>query len=54
MPVWASKSSFELIVSLNSDYIFVMDRDATISTEGAQLAQDVMENELVMELLLLM
>lgn len=40
--------SFELIVSLNPDYIFVMDRDAAIGTNGAQLAQEIMENELVM------
>ena len=43
-----NESSFELIVDLNPDYIFVMDRDAAIGTEGAQLAQDIMENELVM------
>ena len=42
-----NESSFELIVDLNPDYIFVMDRDAAIGTEGAQLAQDIMENELV-------
>ena len=30
------------------DYIFVMDRDAAIQTDGAQLAQEIMENELVM------
>ena len=28
--------------------IFVMDRDAAIQTDGAQLAQEIMENELVM------
>lgn len=43
-----NEASFELIVSLNPDYIFVMDRDAAIGTEGAQLAKDIMENELVM------
>lgn len=32
----------------NPDYIFVMDRDSAIGTEGAQLAQEIMENELVM------
>ena len=30
------------------DYIFVMDRDAAIGTDGAKLAQEIMENELVM------
>lgn len=43
-----NEASFEFIVEKASDYIFVMDRDAAISTEGAQLAQDIMENELVM------
>lgn len=43
-----SEASFELIVSLAPDYIFAMDRDAAIGTNGAQLAKDVMENELVM------
>lgn len=43
-----SEASFELIVSLAPDYIFVMDRDAAIGTNGAQLAKDIMENELVM------
>lgn len=43
-----TESSFELLVSLAPDYIFVMDRDAAIGTNGAQLAKDVMENELIM------
>lgn len=43
-----NESSFELLVSLDPDYIFVMDRDSAIGTEGAQLAKDIMENELVM------
>lgn len=43
-----NEASFELIVSLAPDYIFVMDRDSAIGTEGAQLAQEIMENELVM------
>lgn len=42
-----NEASFETIVSLDPDYIFVMDRDAAIGTEGAQLAQEIMENELV-------
>lgn len=33
-----SEASFELVVSLAPDYIFVMDRDAAIGTNGAQLA----------------
>lgn len=43
-----NEASFELIVSLAPDYVFVMDRDAAIATEGAQLAQEIMENELIM------
>lgn len=43
-----NETSFELVVELNPDYIFVMDRDAAIGTEGAQLAQEIVENELVM------
>lgn len=41
--------SFEAIVALNPDYIFVMDRDSAISATGAQLAQEIMENEMVMK-----
>lgn len=43
-----NEASFEFIVSKNPDYIFVMDRDAAIGTDGAQLAREIMENELVM------
>ena len=37
-----SESSFELLVKLNPDFIFVCDRDSAISRPGARLAQDVM------------
>lgn len=43
-----NEASFEFIVEKNPDHIFVMDRDAAIGTDGAQLAQEIMENELVM------
>lgn len=43
-----NESSFELLVQVNPDYVFVLDRDAAIGTEGAQLAKEVVENELVM------
>ena len=43
-----NEASFEFIVEKDPDYIFVLDRDAAIQTEGARLAQDIMENELVM------
>ncbi len=42
-----NEASFELLVDLNPDYIFVMDRDSAIGTDGAQLAQEIMDNELV-------
>lgn len=44
-----NEASFEFIVEKAPDYIFVMDRDAAIGTEGAQLAQEIIENELVMD-----
>lgn len=43
-----NEASFEFIVEKAPDYIFVMDRDAAINTDGAQLAREIMENELVM------
>ena len=42
-----NEASFEFLVDKNPEYIFVMDRDAAIATEGAKLAQEIMENELV-------
>jgi len=42
-----NESSFELVVALKPDYIFVMDRDAAIATNGAKLAKEIMENELI-------
>lgn len=44
-----NETSFELLVQLNPDYIFVLDRDAAIQTDGAQLAKDIVENELTMK-----
>lgn len=42
-----NEASFEFIVKKDPDYIFVMDRDAAIATQGAKLAQEIVENELV-------
>ena len=42
-----NEASFEFVVDKNPDYIFVMDRDAAIGTDGAQLAQEILENELI-------
>lgn len=36
-----NESSFETVLAGNPDYIFVMDRDSAIGTEGAQLAQEI-------------
>ncbi len=44
-----NEASFEFIVEKDPEYLFVMDRDAAISTAGAKLAQEIVENELVME-----
>lgn len=48
-PTHGNEVSFEAVVALNPDYIFVMDRDAAIGTSGAQMSQEIMENELVMK-----
>lgn len=45
--VHGNETSFEFIVRLNPDYIFVMNRDAAIGTEGALTAQEVIENDLI-------
>lgn len=42
-----NETSFEYILRLNPDYIFVMNRDAAIGTEGAAPAEEVIENDLV-------
>ena len=43
-----NEASFEFVVDKDPDDIFVLDRDAAIATEGAKLAQEIVENELVM------
>ena len=48
-PTHGNEVSFEAVVALNPDYIFVMDRDSAISAAGAQLAPEIMENELIMK-----
>jgi len=42
-----NEASFEYIVEKDPDYIFVMDRDAAIGKEGATLAADLLNNDLV-------
>lgn len=34
---------------LNTDYMFVLDRDAAIGSEDAQLDKDIVENKLTMK-----
>lgn len=42
-----NETSFEYLLRVNPDYIFVMDRDSAIGTEGALLAKDVLNNAIV-------
>lgn len=42
-----NESSFELLVKLDPEHVFVLDRDSAISRPGAKLARDLMDNELV-------
>ena len=48
-PTHGNEVSFEAVVKLNPEYIFVMDRDSAISATGAQMASEIMENELIMK-----
>ncbi len=48
-PTHGNEVSFETIVALNPAYIFVMDRDSAINATGAMMAQEIMENELIMK-----
>lgn len=40
-------ASFELLLDKSPDYIFVLDRDTAINSEGAKVAKEVMDNEIV-------
>lgn len=42
-----NESSFELLTKLDPEYLFVLDRDSAIGAEGAQLARDLMDNDLI-------
>ena len=42
-----NEASFELLLKLNPDYFFVLDRDSAIGRPGAKLAKDVLANEIV-------
>lgn len=45
-----NEASFEFVVEKNPEYMFVLDRDAAIHREGAELAQEIVENELITDL----
>lgn len=40
-------ASFELILKLNPDYIFVLDRDNAINNKGSKTAKEVMANPII-------
>lgn len=40
-------ASFETILQINPETLFVLDRDQAIATEGAKLAKDVLANEII-------
>ncbi len=40
-------ASYEALLAKNPDYIFVLDRDSAIGTEGASAAMDLLDNEIV-------
>lgn len=42
-----NEASLELLVELDPDYLFVIDRDSALAAEGAQLAEQILDNELV-------
>lgn len=42
-----NEASFEFVLDKNPDYLFAMDRDAAIGAKGAQLAAEVLDNELI-------
>lgn len=42
-------ASFELLLEKDPDYMFILDRDTAINAEGAKVAKEVMENEIVMK-----
>ena len=45
-----NEASFEFVVEKNPEYMFVLDRDAAIHREGAELAQEIVENELITDI----
>ncbi len=46
-PSHGNEVSFEFLVDRDPDYVFILDRDAAIGTNGVKPARDIMENELV-------
>lgn len=46
-PTHGNEVSFEFVVKADPEYMFIMDRDAAIGTNGAKLAKQIVENELI-------
>lgn len=42
-----NETTFEFLLDKNPEYIFVLDRDSAIATEGAKLASEIMDNDIV-------
>lgn len=42
-------ASFELLLEKNPDYLFILDRDNAIDSDGGKAAKEVVENEIVMK-----
>lgn len=40
-------ASFELLLDKNPEFMFILDRDTAINSEGAKVAMEVMDNEIV-------
>lgn len=43
------EASYEALLAINPDYIFVLDRDSAISTEGASTAQELLDNAIILQ-----
>ncbi|MFI3214798.1 MAG: ABC transporter substrate-binding protein, partial [Eubacteriales bacterium] len=42
-------ASYEALLALDPDYIFVLDRDSAIGTEGATAAMELLDNEIIQQ-----
>lgn len=46
-PTHGNEASFELLLKLNPEYVFILDRDSAIGTKGAKIASEIMNNAIV-------